>query len=391
MSNKRDYIKTYSNLEADHHIELSTKENRDSITIHDCDLPASALSNAETIVDDINSSSDLAFDEGKLISNQLKIENKKLADHYHIINRCFHAYSKKYVYSPKVAVFYEACKKLNRDPEWMSFDRPLDICLPDGKTTYAQLFNNFIKVIRHLCRTGSFRRKLQRHERNVLRRKAKAMVWEKMLFDWKSRQLILSLTLSYKESFRSKITLENVQHHLKRLLNNRKNNTLLKGIESYVWKIEEGEKTGLHVHILITYSTATSHDIYIADKIGEYWEAVITDGMGQYWNSNRSKIKQELLGYGNGVGQINYNDTEKREALRKNLSYLMKSGQYLKQKSCAKTRVVAMSRVPEKSNAGRPRTHTESTRNSQKRTTYIDINPDSITPDCALSDKAEAD
>ncbi len=380
MSNKKDYIQIYSNLEEDHHIELSTKNHRNSITIHDCDLPASALSNAETLVDDINSSSDLAFDEEQLINNQLKIENKKLENHYHVINRCFHAYSKKYVYSPKVSVFYEACKMLNLDPEWMSFDRPLDICLADGKTTYAQLFNNFIKMIRHLCRTGSFRKKLQRHERNVLRRKAKAMAWEKMLFDWKSRHLILSLTLSYKETFRSKITLEDVQHHIKRLLNNRKNNTLLNGIKGYVWKIEEGENTGLHVHILIAYSTITSHDIPIADKIGEYWEAVITDGMGQYWNSNRSKIKQELLGYGSGVGQINHHDTEKREALRKNLAYLMKSSQYLKQKSCAKARVVAMSRMPEKSSAGRPRTLTESTQNSQKRTTYIDINPDSIIP-----------
>lgn len=355
MLNKKDIVQTYANLEADHHIELSTKKHRNSITIHDCNLPTSALSNAEALVDDINSSSNLAFDEEQLTHHRLRIENKKLANHYHVINRCFDAYSKKYVYSPKVAVFYEACKKLHLDPEWMSFDRPLDMGRPDGKTTYAQLFNDFIKMIRHLCNTGNFRRKIQRHERNVLRRKARAMTWEKMLFDWRSRHLILSLTLSYKEAFKSEITLDNVQHHLKRLLNNRKSNSLLRGIEGYVWKIEEGEKTGLHVHILIAYSTATSHDIYIADKIGEYWEAVITDGIGQYWNSNRSKLKQEMLGYGNGVGQINHHDTEKREALRKNIAYLMKSDQYLKKKSCAKTRVVAMSRVPEKSSAGRPR------------------------------------
>lgn len=355
MSNKNNYIQTYSSLEADHHIELSTKKRRNSITIHDCDLPASALSNAETLVDDINSSCDLAFDEKQLINNQLKIENKKLENQYHVINRCFHAYSKKYVYSPKVSVFYEACKMLNLDPEWMSFDRPLDICLADGKTTYAQLFNNFIKMIRHLCRTGSFRRKLQRHERNVLRRKAKAMAWEKMLFDWKSRQLILSLTLSYKETFRSEITLENVQHHIKRLLNNRKNNTLLSGIKGYVWKIEEGEKTGLHVHILIAYSPAMSHDIYIADKIGEYWESVITDGMGQYWNSNRSNIKQVLLGYENGVGQINRNDEAQRTGLRRLLEYLAKADQYLKHKTTAKTRTFQLSQIPEKSQRGRPR------------------------------------
>ncbi|MFC7433152.1 hypothetical protein ACFQNJ_01355 [Hydrogenophaga bisanensis] len=383
-------MQTYVNLEADHHIEFSTKKRQKIITIHDCDLPASALSNAETIIDDIKSSNDLAFNEEQLLNNHLKIENKKLANHYHAINRCFHAYSQKYVYSPKVAVFYEACKKLNLDPEWMSFDRPLDICLPDGKTTYAHLFNEFIKIIRHMCKAGEFRRGLQRHERNVLRRKARAINWEKMLFEWKSRHLILSLTLSYKEVFRSEITLDNVQHHLKRLLNNRKSNTLLKGIEGYVWKIEEGEKTGLHIHILIAYSTTTSHDIYIADKIGEYWEAMITDGMGQYWNSNRSKIKQKQLGHGNGVGQINHHDTEKREALRKNLAYLMKSDQYLKQKNCTKTRVVAMSRIPEKPSAGRPRVREASAKHSHERTINNHIDHDLIKVDCTQSHQMDA-
>jgi hypothetical protein len=48
-------------------------------------------------------------------------------------------------------------------------------------------------------------------------------------------------------------------------------------------------------------------------------------------NSNQARLKNgyEKRGHGIGVGQINWNDARKRDALRKNLSYPAKAKQYL--------------------------------------------------------------
>lgn len=363
MSNPKDASNLYQWLYDDHHIENVTTSSSNRTTILDMEHPFFELSSIELFVEIINQSKSLAFDEEKLLEGKLKIQNKALERHYSNINWYFEAYSDSFIYSPKVNEFYAACKNIAHTPFLLCFGRPLEQALPDGKTTYAHLFNHLIVLIRKACSASSFTRKNQRHQRNSYRRQAKALMWEKEMFQWRSRHLILSLTLGYKEQYRSAITLEVLQEHLKRFLNNKRNNQLLQRISGYVWKIEDGLKTGLHVHILIAYSTEAQRDIFIAEEIGKYWESTITDGRGQYHNSNKSKGWFQLHGHGVGVGQINHYDDEKREALRKNLAYLTKSDQYLKQKRCAKTRVFAMSRIPERSGAGRPRMHAMSSLN----------------------------
>lgn len=54
---------------------------------------------------------------------------------------------------------------------------------------------------------------------------------------------------------------------------------------------------------------------------------MVTQGKGECWNSNREWLKRsyKARGHGIGVGQINWNETEKRKALRINLVYLAKA------------------------------------------------------------------
>lgn len=63
------------------------------------------------------------------------------------------------------------------------------------------------------------------------------------------------------------------------------------------------------------------------------------------------------LGHGIGVGQIDWWDTEKREALRKNLIYLAKAEQYLLSWSTERIHTFGMGKVPKKVKVGRPRIH----------------------------------
>jgi hypothetical protein len=170
---------------------------------------------------------------------------------------------------------------------------------------------------------------------NLLKRKAarnlaRAMKLEQSMYDYRSRYLILVITLSYKPEWQHLITLDTLRKHRNYLLNNRRCNELLQGINGYVWKIEEGQNSGgLHLHVVIFYDGDHRADVYITQRIGDYWSNVVTEGMGTYWNSNADKDMHQLYGHGIGTGQIDRFNSNKREALRKNLSYLAKNDQHV--------------------------------------------------------------
>lgn len=167
------------------------------------------------------------------------------------------------------------------------------------------------------------------------------------MYDWRSRHLILVLTLSYKPAFRHLVTLDLLRQHRDHLLNNRRCNELLRGIKGYEWTIEEGQNSGgLHLHVIIFYDGKHRADIHIAKSIGEYWVNVITKGMGEYWNSNAKKEWHAQYGHGVGSGQIDRNDYVKREALRKNLLYLAKDEQHVTGKKDPHLRLFGTSQLP---------------------------------------------
>ncbi|MBY8605346.1 inovirus Gp2 family protein [Burkholderia arboris] len=129
---------------------------------------------------------------------------------------------------------------------------------------------------------------------------------------------------------------------------------MLRGIVDYIWKLEEGDESGLHLHVLIFYTADSCRDVYIAKLIGEYWVKV-TEGKGQYWNSNANKIFHEKYGHGVGTGEINWDNDAKREALRENIRYMTKADQFLKMKYGEHCRLFGTSQVKEKEKPGRPR------------------------------------
>jgi hypothetical protein len=111
------------------------------------------------------------------------------------------------------------------------------------------------------------------------------------------------------------------------------------------------------LHAILFYSANHNHDENIAEKISAYWCNEITDGKGACWNSNRSWLKHRYAehGHGVGVGQIDWDDSEMREALRKNLIYLAKADQYLMIRGTGGVRTFDMSRMPKRIKSGRPR------------------------------------
>lgn len=163
--------------------------------------------------------------------------------------------------------------------------------------------------------------------RQTNRLEQRGIALEERMFAKRSRYLILFLTLTYKPEYRDDITIDDLRRHRDRLLKNAECNALLKGIEAYIWKIEEGRQSGLHIHLLIFYSGDRRADVYIARRIGEYWETVVTRGLGMYWNSNADKAKFEERGQDVGVGQIDRGNEACREAVRTIIRYMARPGQ----------------------------------------------------------------
>ncbi|PRH43145.1 hypothetical protein C6T65_07080 [Burkholderia vietnamiensis] len=283
---------------------------------------------------------------------------------YRLVNDWLQRYSDVHHYSARVEVFYDVCKELGMiEPYPFVFGSPGEIARADG-ARYMDAFDTLIEMIRERCRSREFKERERLRRENAEKNKRNVLALEEAMFSedtGRSRWLVLSLTLRYKPQFRRWITPAIIQRHRERFFAARRYNKLMAGIGNYVWAIEQGEGTGLHLHVILFYSAEHNHDEHIAKQIGEYWANVVTEGKGDYWNSNAEWLKKiyEKRGHGVGVGQINWNDRTKRQALRKNLVYLAKSEQYLMIKGADRIRTFDMGKVPKRASSGRPRADSE--------------------------------
>jgi len=160
------------------------------------------------------------------------------------------------------------------------------------------------------------------------RQKRRVLELEEAMYEWRSRHLIISVTFNYKPEYRGRITFDKICEHRDNFINNMRMNSLLDRINGYAWKIEEGDETGLHIHWIFFYDGKSHSCVNIGFSLLDYWCEDITAGMGDGWNSNYRKERYEEYGHGVGVGSINRNDADKRDALRQNLIYLTKITQY---------------------------------------------------------------
>lgn len=265
-----------------------------------------------------------------------------------------YAYQDRFVFSPHVAAVSEALEAMQLHPLGFEFRYP-DSYDQVREKYHAEVFNEFVAKVQPILRSSKFRESLRTRRRNAERNEAKGLAIEEKAFDAKSRCLVLMLHFGYQEQYRQKITLDEIQSHRRKFFNNCRSNKLLRGIVDYIWKLEEGDESGLHLHVLIFYTTESCRDVYIAKQIGEYWKTAVTGGKGQYWNSNANKWLHHKYGHGVGTGEIEWHEEDKREALRENIRYITKADQFLRVKYGAHSRLFGTSAPQPKKRQGRPR------------------------------------
>ncbi|MBR8218426.1 inovirus-type Gp2 protein [Burkholderia vietnamiensis] len=322
------------------------------------DLLRTSLASMEALVRDIEFSKDgVGFEIGPSKWGKPVVVPKPLGKRYFYALKAFfqnYAYAERYVYSTHVSAVPEAFDALGLHPLAFTFREPGSIERSTGKT-HGETFNEVVKKVAEIVDSKQFRERLRVRRRNAERNEAKGLAIEQQVFENKARQLVLVLHFGYQEQYRWKLTLDEIQAHRKKFFNNCRTNKLLRGIVDYIWKLEDGDESGLHLHVLIFYTADSCRDVYIAKQLGEYWVKVTGD-KGQYWNSNANKLFHEKHGHGVGTGEINWDDHEKREALRMNIRYMTKADQFLKMKYGEHCRVFGTSQVKEKEKLGRPRT-----------------------------------
>lgn len=350
----RELCDTYSQIDIDSNIEASNDDRYHTI-IHENFGKLTALATVEKFVSTCINTTGLAFDMRENIPECNAIRLKSLVKFFPFMHQMLDAWDQRYVYSPRPDVFYKACKQLGLLPVVWPFRNSRIDFDPETGVKYGDSFNALILLIRVMCSDPSFNDSQERHQEAVEHRVNRALKWESALFEGRSRHLIIPLTLSYKPQYRDKITPERIQEDLNRFLSNRRTNRLLRGIKDYIWRREEGDETGLHVHLLIAYDGKKNDGVNTAEALCTYWKGQATDGEGHASNGNKFKGSYLVGSYDSCAGKIDSGDVEGRARLKKALIYMAKADQLLKRKSNSKYRTFDMSHPRSHSGLGRGR------------------------------------
>jgi hypothetical protein len=345
----------YSTLDLVHHVEFEDKDQQTKLLIHEDYAKLTSFARIEKMVEELQLSNELAFNIMLTKRGKLMLEKRAFSRHYYDAKAVLEVHDKGYFYSPRMQVFFDSFSSLGIDPKTFELGLPLQNC-PASGWYYADLFNALLEAIRAHCRTSKYRARMRKHKNNCKRPEGRFLMWETELFRSRSRHLMVLVHLGYRPQSRQHVTPDLIQTHLDRMLD-ASSHPLLKGIRDYAWRIEEGRRTGLHVHLLISYDTWRNNGVAVARELGEYWECHATNGMGKYWNGNLDGLirRSQMQGAGLGTGKIDHDDLAARIELRKILGYMAKADQYLTRKSGPKFRTFALSQVEEKKMLGRPR------------------------------------
>lgn len=278
-----------------------------------------------------------------------------LAKYFGSITELFELVSSEYEYSPNVELFFKSCFKLELGKEYLRSP------LAYGARPIRQfeIYNELIELIRTESRTQKFRSRVssQRYKSAHRLESSKDLINE--VFENYASVEALRIDFAFKYPEAEHITAEQARACFKRFLNNRRHNkALFKYFITYIWKLEWGPDKGYHYHLILFYNGRyVCNDSYWSNQLCKYWEE-ITKGIGRSHDCNRDKDRYIRR----GIGTITRKNDAKRKILVEDVvEYLTKTDQCLHLKKLGKDRCYGMGKVPEKSNAGRPRDEEEKT------------------------------
>lgn len=146
-----------------------------------------------------------------------------------------------------------------------------------------------------------------------------------------ARTMVVRLDLSYLESARVWLTVDQVYAHLEHfryLIESR--HPVFECLVGYAWSIEQGEWDGYHLHCIFYFDgSKESRDVHKGFEIAGLWQSDITGGAGNFDNCNAHKERYPRL----GIGMIHRDSAEQCLTCIEVLQYIVKDdGQHLRMK-----------------------------------------------------------
>lgn len=224
----------------------------------------------------------------------------------------------------------------------------------------AVQLNSLVDNVRKELSSKEHKRRFDNYKRGWAKNRRSLYAMVKGIFKVYSKVLVVRLDLSYKKDLSMQLDNQNcseadVKKHMAILLRDMKTKLFKKNFITYVWKLEYGPMKGYHYHAFFFFDgSKVMKDIGLAEKIGQHWATVATEGSGGYFNCNRIKNRYPHP----AIGMVDHWDSIKIDnLLTKAMEYILKVDHYVRPISGDRLRSFGKGATPKKSEVplGRPR------------------------------------
>lgn len=242
-------------------------------------------------------------------------------------------------YSEHLEAFIACCREMGLNGqafEWKDlYEAPRLTYRQFNGASAAELFNLLVAKLRTTCLSERTKEKAQRRRSEANDYATEYGKYADAIRSMTTRLVVLRIDLEYKKEHKGQTSVLDAFADLGRFFNNQRNNSLFKGKLGFIVKLEYGIQKGLHFHLILFFDGRIKdgrRDVYLAQKIGEYWVEVITKGRGNYWNINAHKYEFKRKGI-LGIGLIHkYEDLLFNNLKHRVIGYLCKSTQFVQSK-----------------------------------------------------------
>ncbi|PUA19195.1 inovirus-type Gp2 protein [Glaciimonas sp. PCH181] len=247
-------------------------------------------------------------------------------------------YSRYYIFSPHVGIFFDCCKdmKILHDigendfsAEWL-----------DDELNKIEKYNALIVSIAKKLESSEFKSTLNKRMQNSKKNSASLCLYEQQLFDSYETLMILRVDFTYHDSQAQYVTLERAKKDLKRFKDNMRNKKRLSLHQAgYIWRLEYREVKGYYFHMIFVFDgEKVSDDVKLAEEIGEYWCKYVNAESTLTISHQSVLIDRNFINYneiyrnrtGCGMPILQRDDSELRRVFRKNaLGYIAMADRFL--------------------------------------------------------------
>lgn len=277
------------------------------------------LAKVDEFVREVLSTSQLAFvrnERGRLIPASVSLSNfyKELP----LVKNALRIDS----YSLFIQLFFDVLSA-----KWMdlSFTAAANDLVADHLLA-GENFNQVIEEIRSRAAEPQFREMAKMLGKKTRRREKSCLDYIDNLHARYARLAIVRIDLHYhkcelgEDAGDSLSDAERLGRDVAIMMNNGRHKPSIFGHKvGHIFKLECGHDRGVHMHCIFFFDGAhVIKHAWRGEQIGMYWRETITGGNGTFHNCNRQEYKFPAIGI------VNHSDYEKRQNMRRLISYLCK-------------------------------------------------------------------